>query len=142
MLGVPSVLELGRIEDTEVLTDDLVCGVALDPLSSRVPAHDVAFRREHEDRVVLDRLDEQPEPVLALPELGLGGSRGCDVLYLKKDVQRTAARVPHRRQRGHDLASVRWAGTWCSTCTTSLPRRWMSSKAMATAASRPSVRSA
>ena len=65
VLGVPRLLDLGRVEDAEVLTDDLVGGVALAALGSRVPAGDAALGREHEDRVVGDGLDQQPEALLA-----------------------------------------------------------------------------
>ena len=56
------------IEAREVLADDLVGAVALDALGAGVPGRDVAVGVEHEDRVVLDALDQQAEALLALPQ--------------------------------------------------------------------------
>src|SRR5690606_24383362 len=60
---------LRRVEDREVLADDLVLGVALDPFRPLVPAYDVSVRVEEEDGVILHRPDEQPETLLALAKL-------------------------------------------------------------------------
>src|SRR5438270_175453 len=60
-LGPTSGSSLGRVETSVVLTDDLVGGVALHALGTSVPARDVPVRREQEDRVVSDPVDEQPE---------------------------------------------------------------------------------
>ena len=84
----------GRIEDTEVLADDLVGGVALAALCPAVPADDVPARIEHEDGVVLDRLDEQPEAFLAAAELLGRSALGRHVLHLEEEVQRAAVGVP------------------------------------------------
>ena len=65
--GQPALDGLLRVEAGEVLADDLVGLVALDPLGPGVPGGDVALRVEHEDGVVLDALDQQPEPLLAQP---------------------------------------------------------------------------
>src|SRR5439155_1452613 len=56
---------LRREEAREVLPDDLLGPVALDALGAAVPAHHAALLVEHEDRVVLHRLDQQPELFLA-----------------------------------------------------------------------------
>src|SRR6202035_4313482 len=57
---------LGGIELGEVQAEDLAGPVALDPLGAGVPADHVAFGVEHEDGIVADTLDEQPEALLAL----------------------------------------------------------------------------
>ena len=44
-------------------------GVPLDPLRADVPGGNPAIGIEHEDRVVGDALDEQPEALLAAPQL-------------------------------------------------------------------------
>ena len=54
----------GREEDREVLTDDFVGGVALEPLGAWIPRRDPAGLVEHVDRVIRDRIDEQLEPLL------------------------------------------------------------------------------
>ena len=48
----------------EMLADDFVGLEALDPLGTCVPAGHAAAGIEHVDRIVDDRLDEQPERVL------------------------------------------------------------------------------
>src|SRR6185436_18380896 len=58
-----------RIEHREVLADDVGRPVALEPLCALVPRIDATLRREDEDAVVLDALDEQPKS----PALLLGG---------------------------------------------------------------------
>src|SRR5437764_277613 len=42
----------GRVEDREMPADDLVGGVALDPLGALVPSDDLARRVQHQDRVI------------------------------------------------------------------------------------------
>ena len=54
---------VGRIEDREVLADDLVRAVALQPPGAVVPAHHVTGGVEQEDRVVRLRLDQQAQIV-------------------------------------------------------------------------------
>src|SRR6185503_12124894 len=54
------------VEGREVLADDLLVGVALQPPRAGVPGQDVAVAVEQEDRVVDHRLDEQAELVGAL----------------------------------------------------------------------------
>src|SRR5207249_6006399 len=56
------------IEAGEVLADDLVRAVALEPARARVPAGDQPLRIEHENRAILHVLDHEPEPLLALPQ--------------------------------------------------------------------------
>ena len=58
-VGGPAPVErLLRVERREVLADDLVGLVLLDPLGPGVPGGDVAVRVEHEDGVVLHALDQ------------------------------------------------------------------------------------
>jgi hypothetical protein len=99
VLGVARLLLLRRVEDPEVLADDLRRAIALGALRAGVPARDDARGRQHEDRIVLDRVDQQPEPFLAAAQLVLGGPLGRDVLHLQEDVQRLASRVADRGER-------------------------------------------
>jgi hypothetical protein len=59
-LRLPALLILRRIEDREVLADDLLRRITLEPLGARVPRDDVAGGIEREDGVIVDRLDQQP----------------------------------------------------------------------------------
>jgi hypothetical protein len=59
---------LGRVEDGEVLSDDLLRLVPLDLLRAEVPGGDVPGRVEHEDRVVGDGVDELVEALLRSAE--------------------------------------------------------------------------
>src|SRR5579862_430439 len=61
VLGVTGGSFLLRIEDPEVLPDDFVRAVTLDPLRADVPAHDMTVGIEHEDGVVLHGFDEKFE---------------------------------------------------------------------------------
>jgi hypothetical protein len=54
------------IELREVLPDDLVRGVLLEPLRAAIPADDPAVRIEHEDGVISDALDQQTEAVVEI----------------------------------------------------------------------------
>ena len=59
-LGQPRAAVLRGIEAREVPADDLLLAIALQALGPGVPADDVAGRVQHVDRVVGDRVDEQP----------------------------------------------------------------------------------
>ena len=61
------------VEPREVLADDLVGPVALDPLGAGVPAGDHPGRVQQVDRVVGDALDQQAELLLAAAQALLGG---------------------------------------------------------------------
>src|SRR5262249_24646451 len=52
------------VEAREVLADDLVGAPALDALGADVPGRDAAVGVEHEDGVVEDALDEEPQLVV------------------------------------------------------------------------------
>ena len=59
---------LGRVELREVASDDLLLGVALDPLRPGIPVGHAPVRIEHVDGVVGHPLDEQTKALLALPQ--------------------------------------------------------------------------
>ena len=107
---MPASADLRGVEDAEVAADDLLGGVALDALGAGVPAHDVAARVEHEDRVVLDHFDEQPETLLALPQALDRCPLGGDVLHLQEQVQRPAPGVADRCEGGAHEAAVAGRG--------------------------------
>ena len=76
---------------------------AVQPLARCAPRFQLvmcAVGVEHEDRVVADRVDEQPEPPLGLPQPLLGLALPGDVLALGQQVERLAGAVAHHRQRG------------------------------------------
>src|SRR5213593_666138 len=58
---VAALAVLLGVEGREVLADDLLGRVALDPPGARVPGEHPALAVEQEDRVVGHGLDEQPE---------------------------------------------------------------------------------
>src|SRR6185312_2425494 len=66
LLGMLALAVFVRIEDREVLADDLVAAIALQALGADVPAGDVAVDVEHEDGVVAHRFDHDAEALLAL----------------------------------------------------------------------------
>ncbi len=68
-VGMPRGGDVRGIEDREVLADDLVGRVVLDPLGPEVPGRDQTRRVEHEDGVVLNALDQETQAQLALPHL-------------------------------------------------------------------------
>jgi hypothetical protein len=62
-----------RIEAREVVADDLVCRVTLEPFRAGIPARHKAARIEHVDCVVADPLDQHPvTPVGRLRILEIG----------------------------------------------------------------------
>jgi hypothetical protein len=65
-LGESFLDELARVEDREMLADDLVRLVTLEPLGAGVPAQDHPVGIQSEDRVIADAFDEQPVEVTAL----------------------------------------------------------------------------
>ncbi|HST01068.1 MAG TPA: hypothetical protein VLJ84_05355, partial [Usitatibacter sp.] len=70
LAGRPARLDvLGGIELLERLPDDLRGLVARDRLGARVPARHDALRVEHDDHVVLDAFQQQPEAFLAVAQL-------------------------------------------------------------------------
>lgn len=92
---------LGRIEDFEVLAEDLVGGKPRDCRRPRVPARDPPSRVEQDDCVVLHRVDEEAEA-------GLRRAHGLLGAPLRRHVHRDQAtagpvgreRQPHRHGRG------------------------------------------
>ena len=65
---------LGRVEDRDVLADDLARLVALDALGAKVPGQDVAIGSHQEDRVVGDRLDQETKRLRSVGEFSEGPS--------------------------------------------------------------------
>src|SRR4051812_791046 len=57
---------LFRVEDREVLSDDLLGLISLDSLRTRVPGRNRPVLAEHEDRVVVDAVDEFLEPIVVV----------------------------------------------------------------------------
>src|SRR5471030_3232807 len=53
-----------QIKLREMPADDFLARVSLDARRARVPADHEALRIEHENRVILDTVDQQPEPLL------------------------------------------------------------------------------
>ena len=64
---VTAVDVLRRVEAAEVLADDLTGPVALEPLGAGVPTHHLAGGIQQADRVILHRIDEQPELLVPQP---------------------------------------------------------------------------
>src|ERR1019366_2766976 len=98
-LGLAGSPVLRRIEDREVLADDLVRLVALGVPRARVPRRDVAARVEHEDRVVGDRVDEKVKALLGSVQGVLGHTTLGQVAGDLGEASDRAARVA---QRGDD----------------------------------------
>jgi hypothetical protein len=93
-LGGPPRGDRSRREEPRVVrADDLVGGVALDALGTRVPGADVADRVEHVDRVIPDRVDERAVVLLAVRQRLLGDAGALRGLARSgredRDVERT-----------------------------------------------------
>ena len=61
-----------RKEARETAPDDFLCGVSVDPLGPGVPSHHMAHWIQHEDRVVLNLVQQRPVLILADPQRLLG----------------------------------------------------------------------
>src|SRR5271165_1497401 len=59
MLWLPAIDTFLGIELREMLADDLVRRVSLDPFRSRIPANHSTFRIEHEDRIITGSVHQQ-----------------------------------------------------------------------------------
>ena len=66
----------GGVEAREVLTDDLGCRVALDPLRPGIPRRYETVRVEHEDGVIPHALEQQPHALRGLCTLFSVGTVG------------------------------------------------------------------
>ena len=82
-----------------MLADDFSRRVTLDPLGAHVPARDAAFRIEHEDRVVLNAFDHQPQSLFALPQRLFGLPAFGQIA---RDFEKAAQLAMRRSQRGDD----------------------------------------
>src|SRR5712691_3259809 len=63
----------GRVKAGEMLPYDLLCPVALDALSAGIPGGDSTRAIQHEDRKILDALDQQAEGLRGFAGGGNGG---------------------------------------------------------------------
>src|SRR5215831_9096731 len=68
-LGDIRVAVFGRIELTEVLSDNLLRRVSLDALGTGIPGCDISGGVELEDRIVDHRLDESPVAPFAVKQV-------------------------------------------------------------------------
>ena len=59
-----------------MLADDLVGTITLDLLRAGIPARDEAFRVEHIDRIIRDRIEQQLEAALFREVLRAAGDHG------------------------------------------------------------------
>jgi hypothetical protein len=101
-----------RVETREMLADDFVGGIAFEPLSARIPTHDHAARVEHVDGVILDRLDQQAKPALAVVERFLRLAPFGDIPGDNRKAHGAAVSGAHRlRQRGGPKSRSILAGT-------------------------------
>ena len=69
-----------------MLAQNLLRPILLDALRSSVPRDHTAFSVQHEDRVVLDALHEQPEHFLALADPFFRANKAGDVFHTVNDV--------------------------------------------------------
>jgi hypothetical protein len=99
-------LILGREENREILADDFVGSVALEPFGSRVPRRDPARSVEHVDCIVRDRIDEQLEPLL-LGEI-LDARQLPAILTLRRN-----APILSRPRAGHILCIFPRSNPFC-----------------------------
>ena len=58
LLGYSRLPVLGSVEPGEMLADNVLGSVALDPLRPGVPAYDIALCVEHKNSIIDDRLDQ------------------------------------------------------------------------------------
>jgi hypothetical protein len=99
VLGMPrGLLPLG-VEHPEVATDDLLRRITVAALGAGVPAGHTTVGIEHEDRVVLDRLDQQPEPLLGPAQPLFSHPLTRHLLHLQEEVERAFHGVEHGRRR-------------------------------------------
>jgi hypothetical protein len=77
-LGLAGSAIRGRVEDREVLTDDLFRRVTLGARGAGVPGRDVSNGVEQVDRVVDDRIHQVVKARLPLEDLDRSRSSGCE----------------------------------------------------------------
>lgn len=95
MVGPSAVARLLRVEEREVLADDVLGRVALDALRADVPCRDTAVDVQHEDRIFADAFHQQAEAFFALSQrLFVAASLGEVARHLRVADQR-ARRVAH-----------------------------------------------
>src|SRR5207248_7938754 len=87
---------LGRVEAAEMLADDVLGRIALDALGAGVPVGHPPFWVEHEDGVIGDSLDEDPEGALGLEQRLLGLALLGHVAGNLGEADQLALLVPYR----------------------------------------------
>src|SRR5207249_5385420 len=102
------LLPVGRIEDREVPTDDLLRGVAAERLGAPTPAGDAPFGIEHVDRAILDCVDDEPRALLALAQRLFDLASRLNVLE--------QPRVGHCELAGAATSGLEKIGTKCEQC--------------------------
>src|SRR5439155_26670538 len=80
----------------------LVGAVALDPLRAAVPRHDDPVGIEHEDRVVLDALDQQRD-LLGTGVAARHGASEVSATPLRRSVAPRGIHTPDRSRTGDSL---------------------------------------
>ena len=70
---------LWRVEPGKMRADNFLFGVPLDPPCPRVPARDVAIRREHKNGIVGDTLNQQAEAAFAFEHRIVSGLLVADI---------------------------------------------------------------
>src|SRR3569833_1364719 len=99
VIALPRRDVVRRIEPREVHAEDLVRGVAHDRARARVPRGHVALRIEHDQRVVADAVDQQPDALLGLDQGLLREPALAQVARDLRESHERAAIVAHRRDR-------------------------------------------
>lgn len=103
--GLPSATSSAVIEAREVLTDDFLRFVSLDPLRAAVPAAHASLRIEHEDRILLDSIDRQLKSLVALPDCSsrrLTITPSCAIPSMAAVPRATTVARPQRGERCDD----------------------------------------
>src|SRR5690348_1935610 len=74
LVGPAALDSIRRIEGAEVLSDDFVRTVPLDPLGPRVPCANESVRVEKKDGVIRDPLDQLAKTLVGAKEVVGGGT--------------------------------------------------------------------
>ena len=70
------------IETKKVFADDFLSLVSFDSFGAGVPSSNVALNVEHEDRIILDGIDQQPESLFTGNQCSPGLSRLCRLVQI------------------------------------------------------------
>ncbi len=96
LLGLACLTILGGEEDVDGAPDDLVRRVAERRRRSRRPTGDGAVGRGGQDGIVGRGLDDEPQPLLAFPQLLVGTLQISDVVALDEEARNDAFAVEDR----------------------------------------------